>query len=137
MTQSNWDKHLHKLRLQDIFAKLSDDDLDPDDLGLGDDDIAAIKDEDEPQLPSNLEQAIAAILAAAPSVTREQAAYFLPHNPHGRATLAALSKQQKGTIAMSTATELDQLKAFAKQAGGMNSVAKHILEKGTTGADRV
>lgn len=29
-------------------------------------------------------------------------------------------------------TELDQLKDFAKQVGGMNSVAKHIIEKGST-----
>ena len=143
--QSNWERTLRRERLRDYFTGINfdklnlrksrdDDDIDVDveDLGLGDDDVADIKD-DEDQLPPALEQSIAAIIAAAPGTSREQAASWLIFTPRGRATHAALSKQQKrDTPTMTSRAEMNELRDFAKQAGGMHSIAKHIVERGTT-----
>ena len=142
--QSNWERTLRRERLRDYFTGINfgklrksrdDDDLDVDvdDLGLGDDDIENIKDEDDDALPPALEQSIAAIMTAAPGVTREQAASWLIHTARGRATHAALSKQRKDTPPMTTrADEMREMRDFAKSAGGMQSIAKHVIEKGTT-----
>ena len=136
--QSNWDRTRRRMMLQDIFAgidfsklnlrKSRDDDIDADDLGLGDDDVAGIKDQtdDNDALPPALEQSIAAIMTAAPGVTREQAAAWLIHTARGRATHAALSKQRKDIPPMDRATEL------RKMAGeyGVARIAKMITMDG-------
>jgi hypothetical protein len=113
----------HRERLRRTFAKLSappDDDFD--------DDIEDIDEEDdEGTLPAGLEQSIAAIVAASPSITKEQAALWLIHTPRGRAAHAALSKRKDTPV-----NRTEELTAYVKQSGSMVSLAKHIVTKGTT-----
>ena len=79
----------------------------------------------EGTLPPAIEQLIAALTAAHPDLSRQEAVFYLLHTPHGRVMVERLSKGN-------TMSRLDQLKEFAKQQGGMTAVAKHIIEKGST-----
>jgi hypothetical protein len=101
----------------------------------GNDDKSPPKDPDEEDqlaLHPKLEQAVAALIAANPSLTRQQAAHHLLHTHDGRALARHLSDITKGTTTMTRAEEMREMRDFAKQHGGMNSIAKHIVAKGTT-----
>jgi hypothetical protein len=74
---------------------------------------------DELALSPELENAIAALIAANPTLSKQQAAHWLVHTPHGRATLAHLSKR-KETPPMTTVAEV------IKVHGGVVRIAKLI-----------
>jgi hypothetical protein len=92
-------------------------------------------DDDEPDdttaLPPKLQQAIAALITAHPQFDTQSAADFLINTPHGRALSNHLAKKEVSPMTTRT-DEMRVMRDFAKQAGGMQSIAKHIIEKGTT-----
>ena len=66
----------------------------------------------EPALPPQLEQAIAALIVANPTLTRQQVAFYLLHHPHGRAMISLLAKQKGQPMDRTT-----ELRKIAKQYG--------------------
>jgi hypothetical protein len=143
--KSNWqrtvDRANHRYRLAKIFANGGDpEDIlnhpiakgrlaafdDDDEIA---DDVTQVEEpggsDDELDLPPELEQAIAALLAANPMLTRQQAAHALLHTARGRALYAHLTKRHEDT-SMSTPTYESILKDF----GGLQAVCKRITTTG-------
>lgn len=125
--QSNWDRTLRRMKLQDIFADIDFSKLplrksrDLDDLE-DDDDLDVLSDEpddSEPaddetgQLPPLVEQFVNALITANPNLNRQQAAHYLLHTPHGRAMITHLSKRKEPT----PMTRADGLRQIAKDYG--------------------
>lgn len=112
------------------IAAPDDIDDDTDDL----DDEIEVDEADAPALPEKLEQYAAAICAAAPGFSREQALHFLMHSHNGRALARHLQEVTKRKESpMTTRTdEMREMRDFAKQHGGMNSIARHIIDRGET-----
>jgi hypothetical protein len=115
-------------RLQQIFGSIDFSKLNiappPDDP---DDDEP--DDDEEATLSTTMQQAIAALILANPRLTAQQACYFLLHNPHGK---TYLDKTKRDTPPMTRTEEMREMRDFAKSAGGMNSISKHIIAKGAT-----
>jgi hypothetical protein len=79
------------------------------------------EDDEAAALPPQLEQAIAAVIAANPALTKQDAVHWLIHTPHGRALVAHLSKRKDSTP-MTAPTYQSILKDF----GGLESICKRI-----------
>jgi hypothetical protein len=83
--------------------------------------------------PDKLEQMIAAMIAAAPSLRREDAADFLMHTPRGRRLAEFLSEHFTKTRKEEPIMDRSQeLRDIAKAAGGMEMICKNIIDHGTT-----
>jgi SpoVK/Ycf46/Vps4 family AAA+-type ATPase len=92
------------------------------------DDTTASTQDTNTALPEKLEQLAAALCAANPDLTRQQALFFLIHNAHGRALAERLSSVLKST----REDQMHDLKSIAKQSGGLSVITSHIIEKGET-----
>jgi hypothetical protein len=111
-------------RLAKIFSCLSIAKAAP--VDDPDDGAAAELDEaeaEEAELPPQFEQAIAALVAADPSMSEQQAAHQLLHTSYGRALLAHLTKGQQP---MDRTTELRKVAAEF----GVAKIAKMIVTEG-------
>jgi hypothetical protein len=148
MHKSNWQRTVkrtqHRHRLAEIFAdvgKCSADDIlhhpfakqgqlaDPVDEKeeIPEADLEEELDEselDENELPEALRQAIAAMLAANPSLTKQEAAHHLLHTSKGRSLLAHLSKRKEAPPMPATYEDI------LKSGGGLEKVCKGIVEAG-------
>jgi hypothetical protein len=130
-------RHYQREYLKSLFAGIDYSKLriasppeDPDEEAEDERDGETGDENEESELSTTMQQAIAALILANPRLTKQQAAYFLLHNPHGK---TYLDKTKRDTPPMTTrAEEMATMRGFAKQAGGMTSISKHIVEKGAT-----
>ena len=99
----------------------------------------AIDDDDDDQTvsPDNkVEQLISFLLEITPNVSREDCIYYLLHNAHGRALLAAVGKnieKEEPTMSQSRTEILaDLAKRISENSGTIHVMAKNIVTSGTT-----
>jgi hypothetical protein len=98
------------------------------------DDMPAAQDA-EAALHPKLEAFVAAVLEAAPTLSREEAIRFLLHTHDGRATARHLAEITKTSIIRKeepTMDRMETLRSFVKS-DGITGIAKHIVQKGGTG----
>ena len=135
----------HRQRMQKIlstidFSKLKtapprdpDESEEPEDEEENEQEQQPNDEQEEATLPGRLEQFVAALQTHNPALTRAEAVHFLLHTARGRNVAEHLASTTKGITPMTTrADEMREMRDFAKRAGGMNSIAKHIIAKGTT-----
>jgi hypothetical protein len=132
MNRTSQRNRFEKFFRQIDFSKLKTNPLpvdDDDDIPPRDDETGDTGYTDTPVLPEKLRQAIAALILANPKLSEQDAAWFCLHNPHGRALVEHLSKQQKGTTTMTDRAE--GLRDIAKQYG-VARIAKMIVMENTS-----
>jgi hypothetical protein len=141
MMRSYWfGKHNDALsrhrRLHDLFSSVDyakvhvsppDDPEDEEELDEQESDELD-EDDDELTLSPELQNAIAALIAANPTLSKEQAAHWLVHTPHGRTALAHLSKRKESPMPTDRA---EGLRDIAKQYG-LERICKMITMEGTS-----
>jgi hypothetical protein len=88
-------------------------------------------DQNQNVMASKLEAMVSALIAANPTLRKEEAYHYLIHSAHGRRLaehLNSISKTEKGN----TMSRIDELKVIAKADGGMDSILEHVISKGAT-----
>jgi hypothetical protein len=85
---------------------------------------------DDKKLSERLNEVVAAMIVAAPSLHPQHAAGWLLHTPQGQKLLAQHSTMKKDPR-MNRSEEMQEMRKFIK-AGGMAAVAKRIIETGST-----
>jgi hypothetical protein len=108
----------------DASARDTDDTPEPNDL------------EHENVLPPRLEQMVAALISAAPALTREQAIHHLLHTAHGHALAEHLSSVTKTRKEPTPMNRSDQLRSIAKDFGVVK-LAKFIVDDGPHGISEI
>jgi hypothetical protein len=132
-THPSLHRRLHRLFSSVNYAKLRTTPVDFDEIDEEEEEdginepTADENEESELELSGKLEQAIAALILANPALTKQEAAHYLLHSPHGRALAAHLSKQQKETTIMDRSVLLESI---VKAHGGIQAMAKLFLAEG-------
>lgn len=87
--------------------------------------------DDDKKLSGKLKEFVAVMVRAAPTLSEEEALFFLLHHPTGRKLAEHLNSISKAER-QPPMNRLEELKDFAKANGGMEMICKNIIDRGRT-----
>jgi hypothetical protein len=111
----------------EVYASVADDLDAPTEVDDEVDEVEQLDEETaEGELPAKLEQAIAAMITANPTLSKQEAAHHLLHTASGRSLFTHLNKKDTTTMP-DRQTELANI---VKQHGGLSQMAKLFVSTG-------